>query len=82
MDACLKQLMVISRREDGVWKRVPVSGGHLDKRVGENAGSIFIQFDSEGVLMLSFIFTFTFHFSFASRVMPKYLALLAYGIHL
>ena len=27
-----------------------VSGGHRDKRLGEIAGSIFIQFDSEGVL--------------------------------
>ena len=26
------------------------SGGHRDKRVGVSAGSIFIQFDSEGVL--------------------------------
>ena len=46
----LKQLKVISRGEDGSWKRVPVSGGHRDKRVDESAGSIFIQFDSEGVL--------------------------------
>ena len=30
--------------------RLPVSGGHRDKRVGESARSIFIQFDSEGVL--------------------------------
>ena len=36
----LKQLKVISRGEDGGWKRVPVSG------VSESAGSIFIQFDS------------------------------------
>ena len=50
MDAGLKQLKVISREEDGSWKRVPVSGGHRDKRVGETPGSIFIQFDSEGVL--------------------------------
>ena len=27
-----------------------VSGGHRDKRVGESAGSVFIHFDSEGVL--------------------------------
>ena len=40
--ADLKQLKVISRREDGSWKRAPVSGGHRDKRVGESAGSIFI----------------------------------------
>ena len=82
MDEGIKQLKVISSGEDGSWQRVLDSGGPRDTRVGENAGSIFIQFDSEGVLMLSFIFTFTFHFSFASRVMPKYLALLAYGIHL
>ena len=46
MDAGLKQMKIISRGEDGGSKRVPVSGGHRDKRVG----SIFIQFDSEGVL--------------------------------
>ena len=45
MDACLKQLKVISRGES-----VPVSGGHRDKRVGESAHSTFIQFDSEEVL--------------------------------
>ena len=50
MDADLKQLKVISRGEDGDWERVPVPGGHKDKRVGESAGSIFIQFDSEEVL--------------------------------
>ena len=50
MDAGLKQLTVISRGEDGSWKRVPLCGDHRDKRVGESAGSIFIQFDSEGVL--------------------------------
>ena len=50
MGAGLKQLKVISRGEDGSWKRVPLSRGHRDKRVGESAGSIFIQFDSEGVL--------------------------------
>ena len=43
MDAGLKQRNVISRRENGGWKRVPVSGGHRDKRVGESACSIFIQ---------------------------------------
>ena len=42
--------MVISRGEDGSWKRVPVSGSHRDKRVGESSCSIFIHFDSEGVL--------------------------------
>ena len=42
MNAGLKQLKVISRGEDGSWKRVPVSGGHRDKRVGERAVSIFI----------------------------------------
>ena len=46
MGTGLKQLKVISREEEGNWKRVPVSGDHRDKRVGENAGSIFI----EGVL--------------------------------
>ena len=50
VDADLKQLKVISRGENGGWKRVPVSGGHRDKRIGESAGSIFIQFDNEGVL--------------------------------
>ena len=50
MDAGLKQLKVISRGEDSGWEGVPVSGGHRDKRVGESACSIFIQFDSEGVL--------------------------------
>ena len=50
MDVGLKQLKVISRGEDGGPERVPVSGGHRVKRVGESAGSIFIQFDSEGVL--------------------------------
>ena len=40
VDAGLKQLKVISRGEDGGWERVPVSGGHKDKRVGESAGSI------------------------------------------
>ena len=44
MDADLKQLKVISRGEDGDWERVPVPGGHKDKRVGESASSIFIQF--------------------------------------
>ena len=50
MDAALKQLKVISRGKDGGWEGVPVSGGHRDKRVGESAGAIFVQFDSEGVL--------------------------------
>ena len=50
VDAGLKQLKVISRGEDGGWKRVPVFRGHKDKRVGERACSIFIRFDSEGVL--------------------------------
>ena len=49
VDAGLKHLKVISRGEDGGRERVPVSGGHRDKRVGVSAGSIFIQFDSEGV---------------------------------
>ena len=38
------QLKVISRGEDGGSERVPDSGGHRDKRVGESAGSIFINF--------------------------------------
>ena len=42
MDAGVKQLKAISRGEDGSLKRVPVSGGHRDKRVGEGAGLIFI----------------------------------------
>ena len=50
MDAGLKHLKVISRGEDGGWKCDPISGGHRDKRVGERARSVFIQFDSEGVL--------------------------------
>ena len=44
MGAGLKQLKVISRWEDGSRKRVPVSGDHRDKRVGESGGSICIQF--------------------------------------
>ena len=50
MGAGLKKMKVISRGEDRSWTHVPVSGGHRDKRVGESAGSIFIQFDSKGVL--------------------------------
>ena len=50
VDAGFKQMKVITRGEDGGWKRVPVSGGFRDKRVAERAGSIFIKFDSEGVL--------------------------------
>ena len=50
MNASLKQLKIISRGEGGSWKRVPVSEGHREKRFGESASSIFIQFDSEGVL--------------------------------
>ena len=50
VDAGLKQLKVISRGEDGGWELVPISGGQRDKRVGISAGSIFIQFDSKGVL--------------------------------
>ena len=46
----LKQLKVINRGEDGGWEWVPISGGQRDKRVGVSIGSIFIQFDSEGVL--------------------------------
>ena len=41
---------VISRGEDGGGEWVPIFGGHKDKRVGESARSIFIQFDSEGAL--------------------------------
>ena len=43
VDAGLKQLKVISRGKDG-------DKSHRDKRVGESARSIFIQFDSNGVL--------------------------------
>ena len=50
MGAGLKQPNAISRGEDGSWKRVLVSRGHKEKRVGESADSIFIQFDSEDVL--------------------------------
>ena len=50
MDAGLKQLKIISRGEDGGREWVPVSGGYRDKRVGESARSVFIQFDSKGVL--------------------------------
>ena len=50
VDASPKHLKVTSRGEDGSWKRVPVSGGHRDKSIGGSAGSIFIPFDSEGVL--------------------------------
>ena len=50
VDAGLKQLKIISRGEEGGRECVPVSGGHRDKRVGESARSIFIQFDSKGVL--------------------------------
>ena len=50
VDAGLKLMKVISRGEDGSWKRVSVSGGRMDKRVGESAGSISIPFDSKGVL--------------------------------
>ena len=50
VDASLKQLKVISRGEDGDWEWVPVSGDHRDQRVGENACSIFIPFDSKVVL--------------------------------
>ena len=53
MDAGLEQLKVIIRREDGGWEWVPISGGHKDKRVGESAGSIFIQFNSEGMLSVA-----------------------------
>ena len=41
---------VISNGEDGGWEWVPVTGVHRDKRVGESARPIFIQFDSEEVL--------------------------------
>ena len=50
VDASLKQLKVISRGKDGGWEWVPVSAGHRDKRIGESARSIFIHFDSKGVL--------------------------------
>ena len=50
MGAGLKQLKVISRGEDSSWMQAPVSGGHRGKIVAGRAGSIFIKFDSEGVL--------------------------------
>ena len=50
VDVGLKQLKGTSRGEDSGWERVLVFGGHRDKRVGESACSIFIQFDSEGML--------------------------------
>ena len=50
VDAGLKQLKVISRGEVGGTEGVQVSGGHRDKRVGESARSMFIQFDSKGVV--------------------------------
>ena len=50
MDVGLKQLKVTTCGVDGGWERVLVSGSQRDKRVGERTGSIFIQFDSEGVL--------------------------------
>ena len=40
VDAGLKQQKVISRGKDGGWERVPVSGGHRDKIVGEGACSV------------------------------------------
>ena len=52
VDVGLKQLKGISRGEDGGRESVPVSGGHRDKRVGDSAPSIFIQFDSEGVFLV------------------------------
>ena len=50
MDAGHKQLKVISRGVDGAWERVPVSGGHRDKRVVECVCLIFNQFDNQKVL--------------------------------
>ena len=50
MGADFNHLKVISPGEEYDWKRVPVSGDHWNKRVGENARSIVSQFDSEGVL--------------------------------
>ena len=50
VDAGLKQLKIISRGEDGGSTWASVSGGYRDKSIDESAGSIFIQFDSEGVL--------------------------------
>ena len=55
VDMGLNQLKVISRGEDGGWEWVTISGGHRNKRherVGESAGSVFIHFDSEGVLSI------------------------------
>ena len=50
MDAGLKQLKVIGRGEVGSRKRVPLAGGHGNKRLGNSVASILIQFDSEGRL--------------------------------
>ena len=50
MDEGLKQLKVIGLKEEGGRKRDPFSSGHRDRRFVESVGSIFIQFDSEGVL--------------------------------
>ena len=48
MDAGLKQLKVISRGEDGGWERVPVSGGHRDKSVGESVCRFFSRLTAKG----------------------------------
>ena len=52
MDAGLEGLKVISCWEDGRRKRVPVSRGHRNKRIGECVRSIGIQFKRVGVLGL------------------------------
>ena len=50
VEAGLKHVKVICRREDGNRKRVLVFEGHRDKQLGENVDSILNQFVSEGVL--------------------------------
>ena len=47
MDACLKQMKVIGRKEDVGKKRIPVSRGHRDKGLSERFALIFIQIDTE-----------------------------------
>ena len=52
MDAGLEGLKVISCWEDDRRKRVPVSGCHRNKRIGECVRWIGIQFKRVGVLNL------------------------------
>ena len=52
VDAGLEGLKVISCWEDGRRKRVSVSRGHRDKRIGECVRSIGIEFKRVGLLNL------------------------------